>query len=58
MENGIFPHECVARGCDSIVRYDDEPWCFAHSPDKGSSLVGYSAQAEAARFTHSNCLTI
>ena len=23
--------------------YDDEPWCFDHSPDEGSSLPGYSA---------------
>jgi hypothetical protein len=25
------------------VLYDDEPWCFVHSPDAGSSKPGYSA---------------
>lgn len=41
---GIFPHKCVENDCDSIVRFDDEPWCFTHSPDEGSSFEGYSAR--------------
>lgn len=40
---GFFPHECETYGCDRIVRYDDEPYCFTHSPDDGSSVPGYSA---------------
>lgn len=43
-EEGIFPHKCIEEDCDTIVQYDDEPWCFTHSPDEGSSLVGWSAQ--------------
>lgn len=40
---GMFRHDCVEPGCDSKVLYDDEPRCFRHSPDKGSSVRGYSA---------------
>jgi hypothetical protein len=40
---GLFPHKCVTPGCDRTVQYDDEPWCFTHSPDEGSSQRGYSA---------------
>ncbi len=43
-EESIFPHKCVTLGCDKIVEFDDEPWCFTHSPDEGSSLRGYSAR--------------
>lgn len=46
-QDGIFPHECVEMGCTYIVEFDDEPWCFTHSPDEGSALAGYSARAEA-----------
>lgn len=42
---GLFPHKCEHSGCDSIVSYDDEPYCFTHSPDSGSSVRGYSAYA-------------
>jgi hypothetical protein len=48
MEEGIFPHKCVVSGCEYTVQFDDEPWCFKHSPDSGSSKHGYSARAEAA----------
>ena len=48
-EEGIFPHKCKELGCERIVQYDDEPWCFTHSPDSGSSIRGYSARAEAAK---------
>jgi hypothetical protein len=47
-EEGICPHQCVGEGCDIIVQFDDEPWCFTHSPDAGSSLAGYSARARLA----------
>lgn len=40
---GLYPHKCETSGCNSIVRFDDEPWCFIHSPDSGSSKKGYSA---------------
>lgn len=53
-EEGIFPHKCVTPGCDRIVEFDDEPWCFTHSPDEGSSLRGYSARAAAVELTHRN----
>ena len=44
---GLFPHECEEAGCDRIVQYNDEPGCFIHSPDEGSSVRGYSAYAKA-----------
>lgn len=40
---GLFPHTCEEYGCDHRVAYDDEPRCFTHSPDSGSSVRGYSA---------------
>jgi hypothetical protein len=40
---GLFPHFCEYHGCDSKSLYDDEPYCFTHSPDSGSSVKGYSA---------------
>lgn len=43
-EEGVFWHKCVTPGCDRQVEFDDEPWCFTHSPDEGSSLQGYSAR--------------
>lgn len=46
LNEGVFPHHCVEHGCDRIVEFDDEPWCFTHSPDEGSSQVGYSARAD------------
>lgn len=47
MKLGIFPHECEEPGCKTIVQFDDEPKCFIHSPDSGSSVLGYSARAKA-----------
>lgn len=41
--NGIYKHKCIESSCSEFVLYDDEPWCFDHSPDDGSSLPGYSA---------------
>jgi hypothetical protein len=43
-EEHIFPHQCVVPECEKVVQYDDEPWCFEHSPDEGSHLAGYSAR--------------
>lgn len=43
----IFPHKCITDGCERTVELDDEPWCFTHSPDSGSSLPGYSARRAA-----------
>lgn len=43
-------HPCVTPGCDSLVAYDDEPRCFEHSPDSGSSVPGYSYRADQAEF--------
>lgn len=40
---GFYKHNCTHPGCPTVVLYNDEPWCFTHSPDEGSSLKGYSA---------------
>jgi len=48
---GIYPHQCEYLGCGRIVQYDDEPWCFTHSPDSGSSVRGYSAYDKVFRST-------
>jgi hypothetical protein len=45
--DGIFKHKCVVESCSEIVLYDDEPWCYDHSPDSGSSLAGYSASKQS-----------
>lgn len=46
-KNGIFPHKCEEAGCSHVVEFDDEPYCYTHSPDSGSSVRGYSAFAKA-----------
>lgn len=43
------PHPCTEPGCPHTVQFDDEPKCFKHSPDEGSSVPGYSWKAQAAR---------
>ena len=45
----IFVHECLDDDCTNMVEYDDEPWCFEHSPDQGSSVQGYSARRQAQK---------
>lgn len=45
-DDGIFHHQCEEEGCTVTVIYDDEPKCYKHSPDSGSSLRGYSARAQ------------
>lgn len=47
---GIFPHKCSVPSCTIIVKYDDEPNCFTHSPDSGSHMPGYSARRESDRW--------
>lgn len=46
MFDGSQRHPCVIDGCPHIVEYDDEPWCFTHSPDDGSAVPGYSYRKE------------
>jgi hypothetical protein len=48
-DHGIFEHECEEEGCSRIVRYDDEPKCFEHSPDEGSFVIGYSAREKTIK---------
>jgi len=43
---GMYPHQCEHKDCIATSYYDDEPWCFYHSPDAGSSVKGYSAYAK------------
>jgi hypothetical protein len=44
---GYFPHKCKEDICERRPLFDDEPFCFEHSPDEGSSVKGYSAYREA-----------
>jgi hypothetical protein len=39
-------HPCVTPDCNLIAEYDDEPHCYTHSPDSGSSVPGYSYRAQ------------
>lgn len=48
MNNAIFCHQCLSVDCDVVVQYDDEPYCFVHSPDEGSDLPGFSARETLA----------
>jgi hypothetical protein len=43
--NGIWRHKCEMPECQYHIIYDDEPYCYTHSPDEGSSVRGYSAYA-------------
>ena len=40
-------HPCTSPGCEHTVLFDDEPYCYTHSPDEGSSVRGYSYRAQA-----------
>lgn len=42
MSDYIQPHTCEKETCDNQVPFDDEPYCFTHSPDSGSHVPGYS----------------
>lgn len=44
---GLYPHDCEHPGCDRRPVYNDEPMCFTHSPEEGSSRKGYSAWKRA-----------
>lgn len=48
-DQGVFWHKCSDPWCGTRVQYDDEPYCFKHSPDSGSSVKGYSAYQEALK---------
>jgi len=37
-------HRCEHDGCDRIIAFHDEPFCFTHSPDEGSSMRGYDSR--------------
>jgi hypothetical protein len=37
-------HECEQYGCASMISFHDEPYCFKHSPDSGSSMRGYDSR--------------
>jgi hypothetical protein len=42
------PHPCESPGCETVVPYDDEPYCVEHSPEAGSYLRGYSYRRKHA----------
>jgi len=44
--DGIFWHECETPGCVKKVEFDDEPFCFMHTPNAGH-IEGYSAFVKA-----------
>jgi hypothetical protein len=50
-------HLCITPGCNQRVQFDDEPMCFTHSPDEGSSVRGYShlMYARRAQQTADSC---
>lgn len=35
-------HACETIGCKTVVEFDDEPYCFDHSPRAGSTFFEYS----------------
>lgn len=37
-------HKCEKEGCDNHILYHDEPYCFTHSPDSGSSFNNYDSR--------------
>lgn len=41
-------HPCTKDYCPRDVGYDDEPYCFEHSPMSGSNVPGYSYKASRA----------
>lgn len=42
IHNIVQTHPCDQWGCEHTVLFDDEPYCYTHSPDSGSSARGYS----------------
>ena len=45
-------HECENFSCTLTVPYDDEPYCFEHSPDSGSMFIGYSYKLDTFHTNH------
>jgi hypothetical protein len=39
-------HLCEEPNCEVVVTFDDEPFCYAHSPLSGSYVYGYSYKAK------------
>lgn len=37
-------HKCESAGCNSKIDYHDEPYCYTHSPDSGSSFKDYDSR--------------
>lgn len=35
-------HRCEYKSCSGLAEFDDEPYCFDHSPASGSFLMNYS----------------
>jgi hypothetical protein len=42
------PHPSEAPGCETMVPYDDEPYCLEHSAESGSYVRGYSYRRKHA----------
>lgn len=40
--NNDGSHACETIGCKNVVSFDDEPYCFDHSPNYGSYFENYS----------------
>jgi len=41
-------HKCEVPSCSNMISYHDEPYCFKHSPDSGSSVRGYDSRQKNA----------
>ena len=48
-DEGTYWHECRVPSCKVRVRYNDEPTCYTHSANSGSSDSFYSARNAANR---------
>lgn len=48
-ENSDESHPCASTACKNTVPFDDEPFCFVHSPDEGSHVRDYSYKAIEAK---------
>ena len=44
-------HQCEYNGCDRMIAFHDEPYCFTHSPDSGSSVPGYDSRTQKNPFS-------
>lgn len=43
-EDSDCRHKCEHSGCEKTILYHDEPYCFTHSPDSGSSFKNYDSR--------------